>query len=151
MYFIRVGVTGRFGIVADWSVGHERSNDMGQLSGMAEVDGMRCPLDHDQHHFAVLLLRDLLNSSRSRHEWIAVSDYDQRRDVQREEAFQRRILREGLEKAQCARHSETEVVRSSNWKQTSGLANAVVRKLADGTPQRLVVHTAGGGNENCPS
>src|SRR6478735_3636967 len=50
---VAAGVPGRVGVVDDGLIGHEEADDVGQLPGVAEVDGVRSTFDHHQEHVGV--------------------------------------------------------------------------------------------------
>jgi hypothetical protein len=68
---------GRVGIVSDGLVSHEKSDDVGQLTWVREVDCVSRSVDHDKDAMVFLLARNFLYARRTRHQRVPTSGNDQ--------------------------------------------------------------------------
>ena len=65
-------------------IGHELSDDVGQLSWVREIDGVGRSVDGDEDDAVFYLFRDFLDACWTRHQRVAGPGNDQRRHVQSE-------------------------------------------------------------------
>ena len=94
MELIGAGRPWRVGVIDDRLVGHEQSNDIGQLAWVREIDGVSRAIDHDEEAVVFGLTGHLVDARRARHQRVAGSGDNQRWLVQSEQPVQRWILRE---------------------------------------------------------
>ena len=71
-------VAGRVGIVDDRLVGHEQSDDVGQLSWMREIDRVRCAVDNHKDPMVFGLTGNFLDARRTREQRIPAPGNDKR-------------------------------------------------------------------------
>ena len=140
MHLVCACIARRVGIVDDGLVGHEQSDDVGQLSGMREVDGVSRSVDDDEDRrgapadLATSWMRAGPGNNGSR-----LPANDQRRHVQGKQPVQRRILGERPEHSECARNAESQIVRDRHAQQPDRFPDTVVAELPYRPRQRLIV------------
>lgn len=71
----------RIGIIDNRLVGHELSDDVGQLSWVREIDSVSRSVDSDEDDAVFNLLRDFADARWARHERIASPGHCQRGHV----------------------------------------------------------------------
>ena len=135
-------VPGRVGIIDDRLIGHELSDDIGQLSWVREVDSVSRSVDRDEDDAVFNSLRDFADARWAGHQRIAGPGYCQCGHVQTKQPVQRRKLGERSEHPEGAGNTESQIVGYGDAQHPNRFAQPVVAELPYGSPERLIVYTA---------
>ena len=103
-------VSFRVGIIDDGLIGHELSDDVGQLSWVREIDSVSRSVDRNEDDAVVNLLRDFADARWAGHQRIASPGHCQGGHVQTKQPIQRRKLSKRSENAERDGNTESQIV-----------------------------------------